>query len=258
MIHEDLQSISIGLVLELKGNRYLPFFQHFWAWRQDLFEMELNQPPPNLPQSNPTIGGGVRPLIDTKRLLLRPMQAADFDELFLIFTDPNVMEAFDSPPFNRQQMDHWLKGNLDHQDKYGYGLFSVILKANESLIGDCGLEIMEVDGVQVAELGYDFRSDYWHQGYATEAATAVRDYAFQVLNLPQLVSLIRVGNQASRRVAEKLGMQLLNEFTRYGYRYWKFGIENEGSYDGIRDDLRADKTQTGQPGSGARVGSDAE
>jgi ribosomal-protein-alanine N-acetyltransferase len=165
------------------------------------------------------------PLIDTKRLLLRPMQAADFDALFLIFTDPKVMAAFDSPPFDQQQMNHWLQGNLDHQDKYGYGLFSVILKTNGSLIGDCGLELMDVDGIQVAELGYDFRSEYWHQGYATEAATAVRDYAFQVLNLPQLVSLIRVGNGASRRLAEKLGMQLLNEFTRYGYRYWKFGME---------------------------------
>lgn len=172
----------------------------------------------------------IGPLIDTERLLLRPMQAIDFDELFLIFTDPKVMAAFDSPPFNRGQMDHWLQGNLDHQEKYGYGLFSVILKANEGLIGDCGLEIMEVEGVQVAELGYDFRSDYWHQGYATEAATAVRDFAFQVLDLPQLVSLIRVGNNASRRVSEKLGMQLLNEFTRYGHRYWKFGIENGGNY----------------------------
>jgi ribosomal-protein-alanine N-acetyltransferase len=167
------------------------------------------------------------PILNTIRLLLHPMQANDFDDLLLIFTDPKVMAAFDSLPFNHQQMEHWLQGNLDHQVKYGYGLFSVILKANGSLIGDCGLELMDMDGVQVAELGYDFRSDYWNQGFATEAATAVRDYAFQVLGLPQLVSLIRVGNSASRRVAEKLGMQYLNEFTRYGHRYWKFGLERE-------------------------------
>jgi ribosomal-protein-alanine N-acetyltransferase len=165
------------------------------------------------------------PRIETARLWLRPMQAADFDALLLIFTDPKVMAAFDSPPFDRTQMAHWLQRNLDHQTQYGYGSFSVYLKANGLLIGDCGLEVMEVDGVQVAELGYDFRSAYWHQGLATEAATAVRDYAFQVLGLSQLISLIRVGNGASQRVAEKIGMQYISEFTRYGRRYWKYVLE---------------------------------
>ena len=79
-------------------------------------------------------------------------------------------------------MQGWLQCNLDHQSQYGYGLFSVILKASGKLISDCGLEVMEVDGAQVAELGYDFRSDNWHQGLATEAATVVRDFAFGVLD----------------------------------------------------------------------------
>ncbi len=162
------------------------------------------------------------PFLETTRLRLRPMQATDLDDLLLIFTDRKVMAAFDSAPFDRQQMAQWLQRNLDHQAEYGYGLFSVILKANGLLVGDCGLEVMEVDGAQVAELGYDFRSDYWNQGLATEAATAVRDYAFQVLSLSQLISLIRVGNGASRRVAEKVGMQRVSEFTRYGHLYWKY------------------------------------
>lgn len=164
-------------------------------------------------------------MLETPRLVLRPMQASDMDALLRIFTDPHVMAAFDSPPFDRAQMARWLQRNLDHQAKHGYGLFSVMLKTNGVLIGDCGLEVVDVDGERVAELGYDFRSDYWHQGCATEAATAVRDYAFGALNLPRLVSLIRVGNVASQRVAEKIGMQRLSEFTRYGYRYWKYGVE---------------------------------
>lgn len=152
------------------------------------------------------------------------MRAADIDDLLLIFSDRKVMAAFDSPPFDRQQMEHWLQRNLDHQEQYGYGLYSVIFKANGSLIGDCGLEVMEVDGTQVAELGYDFRSDYWNRGLATEAAIAVRDYAFDVLGLPRLISLIRVGNGASQRVAEKIGMKRISEFERYGNRYWKYAL----------------------------------
>jgi [ribosomal protein S5]-alanine N-acetyltransferase len=163
--------------------------------------------------------------LETTRLLLRPMQAMDIDGLLHIFTDQKVMNAFDSPPFDQQQMAGWLQRNLDHQVEYGYGLFSVIFKANGLLIGDCGLEMMEVDGTQVAELGYDFRSDYWNQGFATEAATAVRDYAFNILRLPQLVSLMRIGNKASQRVAEKIGMKYIAEFTRYGNRYLKYGVE---------------------------------
>lgn len=165
---------------------------------------------------------GINPRLETERLILRPMLETDIDALHLIFTDPKVMASFGGELLNREQMQRWLQRNLDHQNQYGYGLFSGILKESGELIGDCGLEQMEVEGVQVAELGYDFRSDYWNQGYATEAACVVRDYAFNILKLPQLISLIRVGNLASKHVAEKVGMTLAEEITRYGIQYWKY------------------------------------
>jgi [ribosomal protein S5]-alanine N-acetyltransferase len=168
---------------------------------------------------------GINPQLETKRLLLRPMVETDIESLHLIFTDPNVMAAFGGELFSRAQMEDWLLRNLGHQSQFGYGLFSVILKTDGILIGDCGLEQMEVDGQSIAELGYDFRSAYWNQGFATEAAAAVRDYAFGVLQLPQLISLIRVGNLASQRVAEKIGMKCISEFERYGNQYWKYTLE---------------------------------
>lgn len=162
------------------------------------------------------------PTIETGRLWLRPMQEDDFDALLRIFTDPKVMASFGGELFTPAQMHAWLDRNLDHQNQFGYGLFSVIRKTDGRLIGDCGLEQMTVDGEAAAELGYDFCSDAWNQGFAREAACAVRDYAFAELRLPQLISLIRVGNLASRRVAEKVGMQLMAEPERYGVRYWQF------------------------------------
>jgi RimJ/RimL family protein N-acetyltransferase len=162
--------------------------------------------------------------LETERLLLRPMLETDMDALLLIFTDPKVMAAFQHPPFTREQMQRWLQRNLDHQDQFGYGLFSVILKEKGELIGDCGLEQMDDQGG--VELGYDFRSDFWNRGFATEAVCAVRDYAFHVLKLPRLISLIRVGNLPSKRVAEKVGMTLAEEITRYGNQYWKYSLEN--------------------------------
>ena len=163
-------------------------------------------------------------ILETERLILRPMLASDLDALYLIFGDRKVMAAFDHDPFTHEQMERWLQRNLDHQERFGYGLFSVLPKDTGELIGDCGLEQIEVQGMKFAELGYDFRSDFWNKGYATEAAVAVRDYALDFLHLPQLISLIRVGNQASRRVAEKIGMKLVEEFTSDGIRYWKYSL----------------------------------
>jgi ribosomal-protein-alanine N-acetyltransferase len=167
--------------------------------------------------------------LQTEHLILRPMEATDIDAMLVIFTDPRVVASFGIPPFSRQQMEQWVQRNLKHQEEFGYGLFSVILKSSGLLIGDCGLEQMDIEGEKNAELGYDFRSDYWHRGYATEAATVVRDFGFKELNLTKIVSLIRVGNNPSKRVAERVGMTLLAEFTRFGnIKYWKYGMDNKG------------------------------
>lgn len=165
--------------------------------------------------------------LDTHRLHLRSMVSDDLDDLLKIFGDPRVMASFNEPPFTRLQMQGWLDRNLAHQERCGYGLFAVILKSEEVLIGDCGLEHMEVGEEQITELGYDFRSEYWNQGYATEAARAVRDFAFRTLELPRLVSLIRVGNQASKRVAEKTGMHFVDVIERYDIAYWQYAINRE-------------------------------
>ena len=164
--------------------------------------------------------------LETPRLYLRQMKSSDVDDLLKIFADPKVMAAFTASPFDRQQMEYWLRRNLEHQDLHGYGLFSVILKSDDLLIGDCGLENMELDGEEVAELGYDFRSDYWNQGFASEAAAAVRDYAFDILEKPRLISLIRVGNEASKRVSEKIGMRFQKETKQNETTYWIYAMDS--------------------------------
>ena len=155
--------------------------------------------------------------LETARLILREMRAGDAIALLKVFSDPRVIASFPgAEPFDSSRMDLWVGRNLEHQREHGYGLFSVIHKEDGLLIGDCGLEQMEV-GV---ELGYDLRSDYWGRGLATEAAGAVRDFAFEELRLGRLVSLIRVGNDASLRVARKIGMSVVEEVDRGGVGYW--------------------------------------
>ena len=166
-------------------------------------------------------------MIETKRIILRRMTEDDTDQLLLIFTDPRVMASFDGLLFDRTKMEAWVRRNLEHQIKYGYGLFSVFLKNEGILIGDCGLEHMDVDGKTEGELGYDIRSDYWRKGYATEAASAVREYAFTVIGLNRLISLIRPSNIASIRVAEKTGMIKEQSIKRSGHVYYIYSIVPE-------------------------------
>jgi RimJ/RimL family protein N-acetyltransferase len=165
--------------------------------------------------------------IETARLLLRPMEAGDHLELLMTFGDPKVMAAFGVEPFREPDMKRWIARNLEHQKRHGYGLFSVLHRTDRTLIGDCGLEHREVGDAADVELGYDIRSDYWNRGLATEAATAVRDYAFQSLGLPHLISLIRPGNAASARVAEKIGMRRDAEVVQGETRYWVCRLAGE-------------------------------
>jgi ribosomal-protein-alanine N-acetyltransferase len=165
-------------------------------------------------------------MIETARLLLRPMRSGDADELLRVFGDPKVMAAFEHEPFGQAEMARWVERNLTHQQHYGYGLFSVIHKAERRIIGDCGFEHRNIQGRAEVELGYDFCSDYWGQGLATEAAAAVRDHAFADLKLARLVSLIRKGNTASRRVSEKIGMRHVTDLIENGVGYALYAVDN--------------------------------
>ena len=157
--------------------------------------------------------------LTTERLLLRPMTAEDDVPLLGVFGDSAVMRAFSRGPFTPDEMRAWVARNLDHQDRLGFGLFTVVLRATGEVIGDCGLERMELEGRQETELGYDFASAHWGRGYAKEAAVAVIDHARRDLGIDRLVSLVRAGNERSARVAERAGMSPERELDLDGTRY---------------------------------------
>ena len=121
--------------------------------------------------------------LTTERLTLRPMTADDEGPLLGVFGDPVVRRAFDRGPFDAEEMRAWVARNLEHQDRYGFGLFTLVLCESGEVIGDCGLERMELDGREETELGYDLRSDHWGRGLATEAARAVIEHARNDLGL---------------------------------------------------------------------------
>ena len=86
-----------------------------------------------------------------------------------------------------------------------------VLRATRELVGDCGLITTTVEGEREVELGWIVRRVHRGMGIATEAAAAWRDFAFDVVGLERIVSMISAENVASRRVAEKLGMTVERE-----------------------------------------------
>jgi RimJ/RimL family protein N-acetyltransferase len=157
------------------------------------------------------------------------MRADDVEPLLAVFGDAELMRAFDAPPFDQSATEGWVGRNLEHQQRVGYGLFTVVLRTTGEVIGDCGLERMELEGRTEHELGYDLRRDVWGHGLATEAARAVVRHAFEELGLPRLVSLVRTTNRRSARVAEKIGMTPERVLRRGDADYVVFAMERPGT-----------------------------
>lgn len=146
-------------------------------------------------------------MLETERLALREMTPSDYDALCGILQDPEVMYAYNGP-FDDAETKAWLNRQLDRYLEYGhrFGLWAVILKQTGAMIGQCGLTLQPWKDRQVLEIGYLFRRDCWHRGYATEAAMACRDYAFSVLGADEVCSIIRDSNVPSQNVARRNGM----------------------------------------------------
>jgi RimJ/RimL family protein N-acetyltransferase len=144
-------------------------------------------------------------IIKTDRLTLRALTLADVDALHAVLGDPVAMRFYPAP-FSRRETQEWIERNLQRYQELGFGLWALIRANDDRLIGDCGLTIQQVDGQPEEEIGYHVLRECWGQGYAAEAAAAVRDHQFQVRGKDRVISWMSPDNLASRRVAEKVGM----------------------------------------------------
>src|SRR6516225_10932433 len=128
-------------------------------------------------------------IAEAQRVFLRHFHVADLDAMAEVFGDPEVMR-FGHGPQSRDWVQEWLRGCLeDYYQKWGFGLWAVVHKPDRRVIGFCGLtRFDDIDGRPEIEIGYRLARAFWGRGLATEAARAVRDYAFGILVLPRLVS----------------------------------------------------------------------
>lgn len=152
-------------------------------------------------------------ILETERMYLREIEQSDFHALCKILQDGETMYAYEGA-FTDEEAQQWLDRQIERYRQYGFGLWAVVLKKTEEVIGQCGLTMQPWKEEQVLEIGYLFRRDYWHRGYATEAARACKQYAFEVLGAKEVCSIIRDTNTASQRVAIRNGMTVMDSWTK--------------------------------------------
>ena len=157
---------------------------------------------------------GINMILETERLYLREMNQADFDSLCKILQDEDTMYAYEGA-FSDNEVQEWLDKQISRYQKWNFGLWAVILKETDEMIGQCGLTMQPWKEIEVLEIGYLFNRLYWHRGYATEAAKACKKYAFEVLKADEVCSIIRDTNIASQNVAVRNGMTIADTWTKH-------------------------------------------
>jgi len=162
-------------------------------------------------------------VIETERLVLRELNLADLDFVSEMLSDPEVMRFYPKR-YSREESQAWIERQMQRYQDYGHGLWLVIEQTSVQPLGQVGLAMQDVEGIWEAEIGYLIHRPYWRRGYATEAALAVRQYAFDVLGKNRVISLIRPENTPSQGVARKLGMVPEREVNFRGLKHIVFSL----------------------------------
>lgn len=142
--------------------------------------------------------------IETPRLRLRQFTLNDLDDLSRLYSNPDLMRYIGKGIKTKNETETALSSILRHY-QHGFGMWAVISKDNDKLIGRCGLCFL--DNTPEVELGYLLDQPYWRKGLATEASHASLKYGFEVVKLDRIVAIAQPKNLASRRVMEKVGMK---------------------------------------------------
>lgn len=153
----------------------------------------------------------MKQILETPRLILREYTLDDFDGLYAILSDAETMKHYPRP-YDEKGTMLWLNWSLDNYKRYGFGLWAIEIKESGEFIGDCGITMQNIDGEELPEIGYHIHKKHWRQGYAKEAALAVREWLFENTEFETVYSYMTATNVASYSTAASIGMRRIKEY----------------------------------------------
>ena len=149
--------------------------------------------------------------IETERLFLREMNQEDYNALYQVLADSDIMQHYPYT-FDERRVRDWIDKNIERYQIFGFGLWAVCLKDTGEMIGDCGLTMQNIGGVIKPEIGYHIRKDMQRKGYAKEAASAARDWVFENTPFATIFSYMKSTNIPSAKSAMSWGGSKVDEF----------------------------------------------
>jgi RimJ/RimL family protein N-acetyltransferase len=167
-------------------------------------------------------------MIETDRLVLRMPRLEDAADLAVAYADPETVRYLgDGSTATPEQVEQGIAFWLERWEANGIGLFSMERREDGRVVGRSGFLVWDGETWEVAdlaeageraevELGWMVAREHWGQGYATEAALAMRDWGIAERGFTRLVSVIRPGNDRSVRVAQKIGERYERDIVPWG------------------------------------------
>ena len=161
------------------------------------------------------------PTINTRRLSLRSISVADVDDFYAVYSNPEVMRYWSTPPLaNREAAGKLINEIHEGFKRHDFLKWGIALRTNDKLIGSVTLFHPEFTHRR-AEIGYALGRAYWGNGYMQETLKALLNYAFEVLNFHRIEADVDPRNDASVRTLERLGFQ------REGYLRERWQVNGE-------------------------------
>lgn len=151
-------------------------------------------------------------VLETKRLRLREAEEQDFGTIKRLLQDDRVMDSHGGRLTDWECME-WVQRQKERWIHFSYGLWAVEIKETEQMIGLCGLIHHLWKGHDILDLVYLFDPNYWAMGFGTEAAMKCKAFAFDILMVNELYSMIRDINEYAQIISVRLGMEVVDRMT---------------------------------------------
>lgn len=157
-------------------------------------------------------------IMETDRCIIRETTVEDVEKFYTIYAEPSITYYMEDLFQNREEEIEYTKNYIrEVYGFYGYGLWSILRKENNELIGRAGLSWRK--GYDIPELGFLIAVPYQRRGYAYEVCTAIIRYGEKELGFRQIQALVRKENEASLHLCAKLGFVRKDRAEDKGVRY---------------------------------------